>query len=190
MNPQQNFNDIVDEMSSVLLTLQTDMIKVMNGINQLNLLITKIKQYNANNMINNMMNINNNFQNMALGINNMAMGMQGMNMLMPMNGIMNNMNFGMQNFNIEDNEGLNLRFENQDDKSSINIRISEQKLVKEAISMYLIKSNRTDKCKYIFNMHDLNPEMKICQSGLCNDSKILVISTQNVRGGSIQINLK
>ena len=85
---------------------------------------------------------------------------------------------------------MNLRFENQDDKSSINIRISEQKLVKEAISIYLIKSGRTDKCKYIFNMHDLNPEMKICQSGLCNDSKILVISTQNVRGGSIQINLK
>ena len=50
MNPQQNLNDMVDEMSSVLLTLQTDMIRVMNGINQLNLIITKIKQYNANNI--------------------------------------------------------------------------------------------------------------------------------------------
>ena len=47
MNPQQNLNDMIDEMSSVLLTLQTDMIKVMNGINQLNLITTKIKQYNA-----------------------------------------------------------------------------------------------------------------------------------------------
>ena len=125
MNPQQNLNDIVDEMSSVLLTLQTDMIKVMNGINQLNLLITKIKQYNVNNMINNMMNINNNFQNMALGINNMAMGMQGMNMLMQMNEMMNNMNFGMNNFNLEDIERWNLTFENQEDNSSIYIRISE-----------------------------------------------------------------
>ena len=43
---------------------------------------------------------------------------------------------------------------------------------------------------YIFNNHHLNPEMKICESGLSNNSKILVFSTQNVRGGAIQINLK
>ena len=108
-------------MNSVLLTLQTNMIRVMNGINQLNLIITKIKQYNSNNMINNMMN---NFKNMALGMNNM-MGMQGMNMLMQMNEMMNNMNFGMNNFNLEDIERWNLTFENQEDNSSIYIRISE-----------------------------------------------------------------
>ena len=140
MNPKQNLNDIINEMSSVLLTLQTDMIKVMNGINQLNLIITKIKQYNENNinnnLVNNMMNLNNNMQNMAMGINNNMMGMQGMNMLMPTNGIMNNMNFGMPNLNIEDPEGWTLRFENQWDKNTFNINISEQKLVKEAISMY------------------------------------------------------
>ena len=56
--------------------------------------------------------------------------------------------------------------------------------------MYLLKSGRTDKCKYIFNQHELQPELKICQSGLCNGSKILVFSTQIVRGGSIKINLK
>ena len=86
-------------MSSVLFTLQTDMLKVMNEINQLTLIISKIKQYNANNinnnMINNMMDINNNIQDMAMEMNNNMMGMQGMNMLMPMNGMMNNMNFGM-----------------------------------------------------------------------------------------------
>ena len=194
MNPQQNLNDMIDEMSSVLLTLQTDMIKVMNGINQLNLIITKIKQYNAsninNNMINNMMNINNNIQGMSLAMNNNMMGMQGMNMLMPMNGMMNNMNFGMQTINLDDPEGWILRFEDQEDKPSINIKISEQKLVKEAISMYLLKSGRTDICKYIFNQHELQPELKICQSGLCNGSKILVLSIQNLRGGSIQTNLK
>ena len=151
MNPQQNLNDMVDEMSSVLLTLQTDMIRVMNGINQLNLIITKIKQYNANNinnnMINNMMNINNNIQDMAMGMNN-VMGMQGMNMLMPMNGMMNNMNFGMKNLNIEDPEGWILLFEDQNDRLTINIKISEQKLVKEAISMYKLKTGRTEKCKF------------------------------------------
>ena len=51
--------------------------------------------------------------------------MQGMNMLMQMNEMMNNMNFGMNNFNLEDIERWNLTFENQEDNSSIYIRISE-----------------------------------------------------------------
>ena len=127
MNTQQNLNDIVNEMSSVLLTLQSDMVKVMNGINQLNLIITKIKQYNANNinnnMINNMMNINNNMLNMTMGMNNNMMGMQGMNMLMPMNGMMNNMNFGMKNLNFEEPEGWILMLEDQNDRSAISIKI-------------------------------------------------------------------
>ena len=76
MNPQQNLYDMVDEMSSVISTLQGDMYKVMNGINQLNIIITKIKQYkennnimnNMNNQIDNMMNI---MPNLNMGINNM-----------------------------------------------------------------------------------------------------------------------
>ena len=46
----------------------------------------------------------------------------------------------------------------------------------------MIKSGRTDKCKFIFNNKELFPEMKICQSGLTNLSKILVISIQNIIG--------
>ena len=194
MNPQQNLSDIVDEMSSVLLTLQTDMIKVMNRINQLNHIITKIKQFNLNNvnnnMINNMMNINNNIQNMAMGMNNNMMGMQGMNMLMPVNGMMNNMYFGMQNINFEDSGGWALIFENKNDKSTVTIRISEQKLVKEAISMYRIKTNNMEDCKFIFNNHELHPEMKICQSGLNNLSRILVYDYKPIIGGSVQTILK
>ena len=86
------------------------------------------------------------------------------------------------NISIEDQSGWNLIFENQNDKKSLTIRISEQKLVKEAISMYMIKSGRTDKCKFIFNNKELYQEMKICQSGLNNLSRILVISTKNVIG--------
>ena len=182
MNPQQNLNDMIDEMSSVLLTLQTDMIKVMNGINQLNLIIIKIKQYNANNinnnMINNMMNINNNMLNMTMGMNNNMMGMQGMNMIMPMNGMMN---FGMQTINLDDPEGWTLLFENN--KKITNIKISEQKLVKEAINMYKVKTGYTKHCKFIFNSMELFPELKICQSGLMNNSKIIVISFANIQGG-------
>ena len=86
------------------------------------------------------------------------------------------------NISIEDQSGWNLIFENQNDKKTLAIRISEQKLVKEAISMYMLKSGRTDKCKFIFNNKELFGEMKICQSGLNNLSRILVISTQNVIG--------
>ena len=186
MNTQQNLNDIVTEMSSVLLTLQTDMIKVMNGITQLNVIISNIKQYKENNMNNNMLinnmmnNINDNIQNINMGMNNMI-GMQYMNMPMPMNGMINNINIGMNNFS-EDVNGWNLIFEDNMYRNSIPVRISEQKSIKEAIKIYLLKSGITDKCKFIFNT-ELLPEMKICDSGLTNMSKIIVICGKPVIGG-------
>ena len=179
MDPQHNLYNMIDEMSSVLLTLQTDMIKVMNGISQLNLLISKIKQYKENNSNNMMMNnMMNNMQNMGMGMNNM-MGMQGINMPMSMDamqGMMNNINFGNPNINIEDELGWNLIFENRNDGQTFLIRISEQKLFKEAISLYRLKSGNTERCEFKFNNRKLNPEMKICQTGLCNIQKIIVIS--------------
>ena len=136
-----------------------------------------------------------------------GMGMTGMGGMNPMMGGMNPMMGGMNpmmqfggmnpgmvspqpqtqadsNVSIDDQSGWNLIFENQNDKKYLTIRISEQKLVKEAISMYMLKSGRTDKCKFIFNNKELFGEMKICQSGLNNLSRILVISTQNVIGAN------
>ena len=190
MDPHQNLFDFVEEMSTVLITLQTDMIKVMNGINQLNLLISKIKQQKINNMnsmnnMNNMNNMMNNMQNMAMGMNNMI-GMKGLNMPMvinPLQGMMNNMNFGMQNINIDDENGWHLIFEDHNRGTTIVITISEQKRFKEAISMYLLKSNRTDRCKFIFNSLEIFPELKICETGLKDMSRIIVLSITNVRGG-------
>ena len=43
---------------------------------------------------------------------------------------------------------------------------------------------------YIFNNHHLNPEMKICESGLSNRSKILVFFNKDIIGGSVQTILK
>ena len=185
MESQPNIFHMVDEMGSVLLTLQSNMIKVMDGINQLNLIISKIKQYKANNnMMNNMMgnmmgNMMNNFQNINMGMNNM---MNIPNMQMPMNAMMNNMNI-QNNFSIDDLTGWRLLFEDINDKITIDIRISEQKLIKEAISKYMLKAGRTDKLKFIFDGHELNPETKICVSGLQNLSRILVISTENILRG-------
>ena len=86
------------------------------------------------------------------------------------------------NMSIEETGGWTLIFENQNDRKAITIRINEQKLVSEAISLYKVKSGRIDKCKFIFNNKELFPEMKICQTGLQNLSKILVVSIQNVIG--------
>ena len=160
----------------------------------------------------NMMNMN--MMNMGGGVNMMNMNMPGMNTMMMnnmpgMNTMMMNMNMPGANpmmmnmnmnmpganptmpgantntvVNIEDANGWNLIFENQNDRQTFNIRISEQKLVKEAISYYYLKSNKTEKCKFIFNNKELFPEMKICQSGLTNMSKILVISIQNLKGAN------
>ena len=183
MESQPNIFHMVDEMGSVLLTLQSNVIKVMDGINQLNLIISKIKQYKANNnMMNNMMgNMMNNFQNINMGMNNL---MNIPNMEMPMNAMMNNMNI-QNNFSIDDLTGWHLLFENTNinDKITIDIIISEQKLIKEAISKYMLKAGRTDKLKFIFDGHELNPETKICVSGLQNLSRILVISTENILRG-------
>ena len=158
------------------------------------------------NMMNNNMGMPN-MMNNNMGMNDMA-GMMGGNIGMPnmmnnmgMPNMMNNMgmpnmmnNMGMPNMmnnvgtpeaqkvSIEDATGWNLIFENQNDRQQITVTISEQKLVKEAISAYLLKANRTDKCKFIFNNKELFPEMKICQSGLSNMAKILVISIQNLKG--------
>ena len=103
--------------------------------------------------------------------------MMGNPMMGGMNPMMGNPMMGMNPMmsGIDDQSGWNLIFENQNDKKSLTIRISEQKLVKEAISMYMLKSGRTDKCKFIFNNKELFQEMKICHS-LFNLSRILVVS--------------
>ena len=97
-----------------------------------------------------------------------------------MGGIIPGMNLYMfpGYMSIDNKEEWNLIFENEDDKQSISIRIDTQKLVQEAVSLYMIKSERMDKCKFIFNNKELFPGIKICQSGLTNFSKIIVKSIE------------
>ena len=113
-----------------------------------------------------------------------------MNIPMPMNGMMmNNMNFQMQNVYLEDPDRWDLIFENDITKKRVVIKLSKQKLVKEAISLYLLKSNQVDKdrkkMKFIFNNIELFPEIKICETGLANLSKILVLEIDKVHGGQL-----
>ena len=181
MESQLNIFNMVDEMGSILLTLQSNMIKVMDGINQLNFIISKIKQYKVNNnMMNNMMN---NIQNINMGMNNM---MNIQNMQMQMNDMMNNnINNNMNIFNqnlIDEPDGWYLIFDDREKNDKVFIRISEQKLVKEAINKYLMKTGKNSKYKYIYNTYELNPEIKICESGLKNMAQISVITYGNIPG--------
>ena len=136
-----------------------------------------------------MMNMNQNMMMNPAMMQNMGM-MGGMEPSMMMN--MMNMGAvgmpGMMNMSlntgddIADAQGWNLIFENQNDRQSYTIKISEQKLVKEAIDKYRKRSKNIDKCKFIYNSKELYSEMRICESGLNNGSKILVISIQNLKG--------
>ena len=86
----------------------------------------------------------------------------------------------MMNIPLEDENCLELVFD--DHIKNIVVRINEQRLVKEAISLYMLKSGKTCHCKFLFDGHELHPEMKICQSGLIHRSSILVIELEIVKG--------
>jgi len=162
------------------------------GMNMPNIGMNTMNMGNMGNMGMNMPNMGMN----TMNIGNMGMNMPNMGMNMGGMGNMNMMNFPNMGaipmvalptmntmMDIEDAQGWNLIFENQNNRKLINIRISEQKLVKEAINAYKLKVNDFDnKFKFIFNNKELFPEMKICQSGLTNGAKILVISTKNLKG--------
>ena len=125
---------------------------------------------------------------MMMGMGGMG-GMGGMNMMNPMmmNGMMpmgemnNNMNMNM---NIGDNQGWNLLFEEKNGERTINVTISPDKTVREAINIYKIKANQDSEAqiKFIFNGKQLAYDLTLSQSGLQNNSKITVVSLQNVKG--------
>ena len=77
--------------------------------------------------------------------------------------------------------GWILFFEDQSQNSIESIKISEQKLVKEAIALYMQKTGKNGHYQFIFNHQELYPELKICQSGLHDLSEILVIESKNIK---------
>ena len=131
-------------------------------------------------MMNNpqLMAMMNNPQMMAMMNNPQMMAMMNNPQMMAM---MNNP-VGGGNISIDDKEGWNLIFEKKSGGPTINLTISPEKTVAEAVSAYKIKTMEGGQMKFIFNGKELPYSLKICQSGLCNGSKILVISTKDVEG--------
>ena len=121
-------------------------------------------------MMNPQMSMMNNPQMMQMMMNNPQMM-----------AMMNNPGGG-GNISIDDSQGWNLVFEKKSGGPTINLTISPEKTVTEAINAYKIKSMQDGEMKFIFNGKELPYSLKICQSGLNNGSKILVISTKDVEG--------
>ena len=133
---------------------------------------------NMNNMNNQMMM--NYLMQMQMNPQMMAQFMTMMNNQQMM--MMNNMAGG--NISIDDNQGWNLVFEKKSGGGTINLLISPEKTVQEAVNAYKLKSMEEGQMKFIFNGKELPYSLKICQSGLNNGAKILVISTKDVEGAN------
>ena len=113
-------------------------------------------------------------------MNNMNMLINPINMIIPMMNPLDSKNTAPPNLSVKD-EGLwNLIFENI--SSRINITISKYKLIKDAISIYIKKVGFEEECLFIHNNRQLYSDIKICESGLRNSSRILVLSLSNVCG--------
>ena len=118
--------------------------------------------------------------------NNKDMPVNPINMIIPTMNPLDSKDITHTNLSIKNGDLWNLIFENN--RARINIVISEQKLIKDAIKMYRVKADNKEKCFFIFNNKKLSYEIKICQSGLCNFSHILVLSLSNACG-AIQIDI-
>ena len=194
MNPMMMNNQNMNMNPMMMGNQMMDINMMMNNQNMdMNLMMMNNQMMDISNpmmMNNQMMNMNNPMMmDMCnpINMNPMMMGNQMMDINMMMNNQMMNQANMMQNLNKDNsnNEGddiWNLIFENQNDRQNHVVRISPQKLIKEAINQYRLLTMRNDKMKFIFNSKELFPEMKICQSGLKSNSRILVISTKNLQG--------
>ena len=190
MNQGQNLDDMLNEMSKVLLNLQSDMSKVMTGINQLNLLISNIQKYRANNSMNNNMmgnDMNNNMMNsnnmMNNNINNMMNNFNNMNNLI--NNNINNINPMMSNINMNMNQYQNIpkiinvffrETGNDSNKIPIMINVKEDEKIQDIIQKYREKSSNYDiNLKFIFNAKELNLSLTVAEAGITNNANIFVV---------------
>ena len=183
MNQGNNLDDMLNEMSKVILNLQSDMSKVMTGINQLNLLISNIQKYRKNNnmMGNNMMSNNIMGNNNMIGNNNMMNNMNMMgNINMMGNNMMNNMNMmnmGLMPIIPEIPKSFNIIFRRDKETGKpLLVKVNEDEKVSEIIQRYREKYNDFEQnLKFIFNAKELNTFLSVAEHGLSENSNIFVV---------------
>ena len=141
-------------------------------------------------------NIEIEIQNIKNKFNSLKNGMQmNMNMMqmanipnfMQMNQMMNMMNLMNNNQNMMENNNdlddkINLGFIKNSERTFV--YISRQKLINEAINLYRLKSGDTEKEEeFFFNTKKLNPNKKISEAGLFENSTIEIYTLNDLPGG-------
>ena len=159
MNNNTNNMNMNPQMMNMMMQMMNNMGGNMNTMNMGNM-----DQANMMNMMNMMQMMSN---------NNMANNMQ-MNNNMGNNMPVNNMGASQG--------GWNLFFTKKDSGQKLLIQVRPDEYVSEAISRYKIKAVDDKESKFIFNGKQLATGLKISQSGLQNNSEILVLSTSDVIG--------
>ena len=77
---------------------------------------------------------------------------------------------------------LNLLFELKAGGQTMNIQITPDKTVGDAINSYRNKIQIEGEMKFIFNGLNLDPRLTLKAAGLKNNSKILIITTKDIEG--------
>jgi len=156
-NPMNNMNNMY-MMNNVM---NNPMNNPMNNMNMMNYIYMMNKMNMMNNM--NMMNI------MGGGMN--------MNIMNPQGGINTNSKMTNNNLDTEDKNKWTLKFK-KEGQNEITIKIGSDKIVEEAISLYLMDVKDFDKNKYEFKYNvtkPLNRTLKISASGLLNGGTVTVV---------------
>ena len=83
----------------------------------------------------------------------------------------------MNNVESNYNDRLNILFENQSTLEKINLFISSEKTVQEAINLYRIKSMDSKYKLFLYNGKKLDTKLTISESGIQNGSVISVVDT-------------
>ena len=183
-----NIDDMLNEISKSLMNLQTDINKVMMGINQINFLISKIQQFRANNsnleMGSNLIMSNNMMNNMANMINpmnlnmNMNSGIMPIQSMMPIPPLVNMVPIEpimpKKTFNVVFREsGRNI---NDNNRKITYMNVKGDEKVGEIIQRYRERNSDYRNLKFIFNAKSLNPLLRIDEEGLLEGSNIFVVA--------------
>ena len=182
-----NIDDMLNEISKSLMNLQTDINKVMMGINQINFLISKIQQFRANNsnleMGSNLIMSNNMMNNMANMINpmnlnmNMNSGIMPIQSMMPIPPLVNMVPIEpimpKKTFNVVFREsGRNI---NDNNRKITYMNVKGDEKVGEIIQRYRERNSDYRNLKFIFDAKSLNPSLTADEAGLCDGANIFVV---------------
>ena len=182
-----NIDDMLNEISKSLMNLQTDINKVMMGINQINFLISKIQQFRANNsnleMGSNLIMSNNMMNNMANMINpmnlnmNMNSGIMPIQSMMPIPPLVNMVPIEpimpKKTFNVVFREsGRNI---NDINRKITYMNVKGDEKVGEIIQRYRERNSDNRNLIFIFNAKSLIPSLTADEAGLCDGANIFVV---------------